>query len=355
MERAKDKNRIGFFPDYRLTNDYQSMLYFEQSESSWEVEALLTPFNLDPSFDAIHFHWQNAIWPDDVADRKLLLESNFEELFRYKCNSSKSVKTIWTVHNATPHETWDMQSEIELMQKMSYESDVIHLLSEESIDELEKFIEIDPEKVVVVPHSSYFGFAEKGADIAKTRAELGIPATSIVIGFVGMIRPYKNLPLLLEIFQDLKREFQDLVLVVAGLNQDPIVASKILAVCAQYPDTIFIDDFLSREFFASVSSVIQIACFPYSQILNSGSIFSSFTFGHHVVAPNHHGLKSLQDLPFVSFFEKNDSMDLMRVLRDLIGSGGHRESPDKALLWAKENDPLTMSRQFFQAIDLKLF
>ncbi len=354
MERAKESKRIGFFPDYRLTNDYQSMLYSEQSGSSWEAEPLVTPFNLDPSIDAIHFHWQNAIWPENSTDREQLLHSDFESLFRYKDSSNKSIKTIWTVHNAMPHETFDIQGEIALMQKMSCESDVIHLLSKESLQELGKYIEIDPNKVIIVPHSSYFGFSKTVSDSAKVRADMGIADSALVLGFAGMIRPYKNLPLLLEVFQELRREFEDLVLVVAGINLDPAVASKILEISIEYPGTIYIDKFLSKADFAKVSSVIQIACYPYSQVLNSGSIYSSFTFGHHVVAPNHPGLQSLKELPFVSFFENNDASDLSRILRELIEFGLYRGSPAKALLWAKENDPSTMSRQFFQAIDSKL-
>ena len=298
----KPSRNLGFFPDISSANSYQNMLYSESRKANWIVKAIETPFNVPPDVDAVHIHWQNAIWGLSHLERSELMNSDFTSLFAFKNHVSRKKRhMIWTVHNLVPHDSTELDSEIALMRKMNEESDVIHFLTHESVAEIKKFIPVDERKIIVEPPCSYLGFLPNKLNSEAMRQRYGIAKESLIIGFVGQIRPYKNVQLLIDAFLELYEEFHNLVLIVAGLNQDPIVDSSMRELSQQFDYIHYIDRFLTPIEFAELSSLIQIACYPYTSILNSGSLFSSLSFGHHIVLPNHPGLSSFKNKKFVNF------------------------------------------------------
>jgi hypothetical protein len=122
----------------------------------------------------------------------------------------------------------------------------------------------------------------------------------------------------------------------------------------QFDHIHYIDRFLTPIEFAELSSLIQIACFPYASILNSGSLFSSLTFGHHVVVPNHPGLSSFKNKKFVTFYDANSSVSLSTSLREVIKGRLYFSTTSHALRFAQSNNASKMSRNFFDKLNRKL-
>jgi beta-1,4-mannosyltransferase len=351
----RPRRRLGFFPDFSSGNSYQNMLYSESGKANWIVKAIETPFDVPPEVDAVHIHWQNAIWEHSHLERSELVNSGFASLFIFKDDvSRKKRSTIWTVHNLAPHDSIEMDSELALMRKMNEESDVIHFLTHESVSEIKKFVPVDEKKIIVEPHCSYSGFLPNKLDSEALRVRHGISKTSLIIGFIGQIRPYKNVMQLIDTFLDLHEEFHDLVLIVAGLNQDPLVDTRMRELSQQFEYIHYIDRFLTSVEFAELSSLIQIACYPYTSILNSGSVFSSLTFGHHIVVPNHPGLSSFKNKRFVTFYNANSITSLRSALREVIKNNLYFSSTNLALRFAQSNNASRMSRNFFKKLNRKL-
>jgi hypothetical protein len=123
------------------------MLYLEQDKFKINAKSLFNPFIIPENTNVVHFHWQNAIWKFAEMSPEEFVLQDFPKLFDYK-KINKNVKTIWTVHNALPNQnSLDNNFEIALMQKLSDEADIIHLLSKESLIEIEKYITIDHKKI----------------------------------------------------------------------------------------------------------------------------------------------------------------------------------------------------------------
>jgi len=351
----KPRRLLGFFPDFSWGNSYQSMLYSKSRKANWIVKAIETPFDVPPEVDAVHIHWQNAIWGLSHLERSELINSDFASLFAFKNHVSRKKRhTIWTVHNLAPHDSMELDSELALMRRMNEESDVIHFLTHESVSEIKKFIPVDERKIIVEPHCSYLGFLPNKLDSEAMRQRYGIAKESLVIGFVGQIRPYKNVQQLIDAFLELHEEFHDLVLIVAGLNQDPFVDCRMRELSHQFDHIHYIDRFLTPIEFAEISSLIQVACYPYTSILNSGSLFSSLTFGHHIVAPNHPGLSSFKNKKFVTFYDANSLVSLITSLREIIKDKPYFSSTSLALRFAQSNNASKMSRNFFKKLNRKL-
>ena len=81
--RQSPRRLLGFFPDYSSGNNYQSMLYSESGKANWDVKSIENPFDVPIDFNAIHIHWQNAIWGLSPMDRSELVESDFASLFAF--------------------------------------------------------------------------------------------------------------------------------------------------------------------------------------------------------------------------------------------------------------------------------
>jgi glycosyltransferase involved in cell wall biosynthesis len=351
----KHSRHLGFFPDISSSNSYQNMLYSESRKANWIVKAIETPFDVPPDVDAVHIHWQNTIWRLSHLERSELMNSDFTSLFAFKNHVSRKKRhMIWTVHNLVPHDSTELDSEIALMRKMNEESDVIHFLTHESVAEIKKFIPVDERKIIVEPLCSYSGFLPNKLNSEAMRQRYGIAKESLIIGFVGQIRPYKNVQQLIDAFLELYEEFHNLVLIVAGLNQDPIVDRSMRELSQQFDYIHYIDRFLTPIEFAELSSLIQIACYPYTSILNSGSLFSSLTFGHHIVVPNHPGLSSFKNERFVTFFDANSLVSLRTSLKEVIKNNLYFSTTSLALRFAQSNNASKMSRNFFEKLNRKL-
>ena len=161
---------------------------------------------------------------------------------------------------------------------------------------------------------------------------------------------YKNFDLLLRAYLELKKIHKNLILILAGLGEDKELMNKLKIESKNDSDIIFIDKFLSDEEFNKVSNLIDIAVYPYSNILNSGSTHCSFTFEHHVVVPRFKSLESLNKLKFVSFFEPNSLKDLIKTLNFIIENKEYIKYKNYLKKWNNENSSRIMSIKFFNEI-----
>jgi len=332
---------LKFFPDFEHSNKYQSMLYSESHNNNFNIQKLDNPFIIPLDTDIVHFHWQHTIW-DFVKNKKEFIENDFSELFSYKINKEKNIKTIWTIHNALPHQSKSLELDIKLMQKISDESDIIHLLSDSSLGEIEKHIKINHKKIITVPHSNYDKFFKI--------EEKSMLKDKIVIGAVTKINSYKNFDLLFQAYLELKKIHKDVVLLIAGLGYDVEIMNKLKAESKNDNNIVVIDKFLNDQEFNQISNLIDIAVYPYSNILNSGSTHCSFTFEHHVVVPKFKTLEGLSELKFVSFFEPHSLKDLVKTLNFVIENKEYTKHKDDIKRWNGENTSSIMSNRFFKEV-----
>jgi len=338
---------LKFFPDYTSNDKYQTILYSQSKKNKFNVSPLQNPFNVSKETDIIHFHWINAVWKMIDFEPKEFVSQGFPGLFDYKKNGTK---TIWTIHNTLPHETKDIKSEIDLMQKFSDESDIIHIMLKEGLEEIEKYIKIDHKKIFFHQNSSYSSVLKNKESKKNNRLKLNIPEESVVIGSVGKIRPYKNVQLLLDAYLDLYKKNKDVYLLIAGLNKDNEAVEKIKKAAENNKKIILIERFIPDEEFSEISSILDIAVYTYKDILNSGSAYTSFSFNHYVVLPEFNALKSLSNLNFISFFKSDSSVDLSKTLYDIIKFNKYKKFELDVINWNLENTSKKMSDGFFKKI-----
>jgi beta-1,4-mannosyltransferase len=125
-----------------------------------------------------------------------------------------------------------------------------------------------------------------------SRAALQLPQRAFTLLFFGGIRPYKNVPRLLDAFRQLPGDH--IQLVVAGLPSLGVTAQQLEQQAQVDPrvslDLTFIPEADVPKFMAAADLVVL----PFHSILNSGSVLLALSHNRAVLAPRMGALPEIQ-------------------------------------------------------------
>jgi glycosyltransferase involved in cell wall biosynthesis len=219
------------------------------------------------------------------------------------------------VHNVLPHERSFEDLEIALSEALAERASIIHVLCGDTPALTEHLYKLPSEKVRVIPHSSYFGVYPNVVDKSQARFALGFLPNQTVLAFVGGIRPYKGLDTLLDAYQPLARENDDLRLIVAGPPIDFPNLRLLRRRCEADPSITVrmkrIPETDLQLYFNAADAVVL----PYTDILNSGALMLALSFGRPVIAANRGCVASLVSKDVGILFDPATPGDLARALR----------------------------------------
>jgi beta-1,4-mannosyltransferase len=206
------------------------------------------------------------------------------------------VKIIYTMHNKMGHDTKNPWMDNSLIRFMYDKSDSIVAFCEESKNVLKNVLgnkkyKKNQNKITVIPLISYIG--EYQSSDRDFRHELGIKSDDMVMLFVGAIRPYKNIELIVEIahrMMDKRVKF-----VIAGYGNSEYVSQ--LKSVVNGDNVIFIPKFIKDEEMADLARASDILILPYNKAssLNSGSCLFAFSYHRNVISPMIGTVKEFDD------------------------------------------------------------
>ncbi len=137
----------------------------------------------------------------------------------------------------------------------------------------------------VIPHGHYRDAYPRGVSRADARAKLGLDPQAPVFLHFGLLRPYKNVPLLIRRFAE--AAIPEATLVIAGRAFDKVIEGEVreCAASARPADVRLIlrhiEDREVQLYFAAADLVVL----PYRRILNSGALILALSFGRPVLVP----------------------------------------------------------------------
>jgi glycosyltransferase involved in cell wall biosynthesis len=164
-----------------------------------------------------------------------------------------------------------------------------------------------------VPHGGYHTLYSATVPRAAARKAVNLPGEGFIFGFVGAVRPYKNVPLLVDAF--LKLPHGTARLLIAGLQTPELVLTD-----ANAADAIVMRNAVIPE--AQLSDTIR-ACdaivLPFDQILTSGSMMLALSHGVPVIVPAHPSLcETIFDRVNGLTFKPGDADSLAQTMTDLL-------------------------------------
>jgi beta-1,4-mannosyltransferase len=289
---ADRKIRVLAWPDKGI-NPYNELLYTEVRKQGVTVDGYTHKKAFTEKFDILHCHWPEYVlydnWFPGALGRLSLL---FLRFFFYRL---KGVKIVWTAHDFAPHECRHNSLLRFYRRWFPKLVDGVFYLSERTLEPLKENFPLDSKThLKLARHGDYLAAYPHSAEKAQCRRLLKIDDDAEVFCFCGLIRPYKNVPLLMREFR--KIENPKAALVIAGCpspaDQWPELESLSRADARVKTDFSYIKEEDMQRYVRAGDLVVL----PFRRIYNSGSALLALSMGRPVLLPDIPVFQELQGL-----------------------------------------------------------
>ena len=325
------KEHVVMVPDFREGNPYQSLLANHLSDQDVQVSFDKLPLGYfpfselskqHPDATIIHLHWLSPIlfvlsWtssPFKAKLRGLLLALDCLWL------RLRGKKIVWTVHNKFSHENFDRTVELFVRRLLVKSVSNIIVHSQSAADRLAEAYEMPAikDKAKVIFHGNYEGIYPRPASdrdaLLKTK---NIPPEHTVILSFGMLRPYKGIDKLAELFASGKVP-DHIHLLIMGKADNEDYAASLQTVCDKADNVHLTLGFLTDEALADWLGAADMVAVPFSDTLTSGSVLLAMTEGKALLLPE---LSKVFDcVPDEGALFYTDEDDMVRQLAGLSAS-----------------------------------
>lgn len=265
-------------------NPYNAALSRALAVLGVDVAEYSTKKLLSRKYQIWHVHWPDLLINGPTA--RVRLKRTFLFIVKLLLARLHGVKVIWTVHNIRPHDY-----RLRLLQRAAYWlllrciSGFISLSQYAEQAAVKAYPRLRRISGFVVPHGHYQGLYKDEITQAEARLRLHIAPHANVYLFFGMIRPYKNLERLIEVFGEIRTP--DAVLIIAGYSSDSQYVELIRTLSkadARIRYVVSASPIPSAEvqYFMRAADVVVL---PYREILNSGAALLALSFHIPVVVP----------------------------------------------------------------------
>ncbi|MBS0015514.1 MAG: glycosyltransferase [Arthrospira sp. SH-MAG29] len=304
-------------------NVFQSLLYSRGLANGFAT----LPVHSFSNFDRVpwqgkmvcHFHWPHLV----VANCSSQEEANREvQSFRETlCQLKDQGRNIlWTVHNTLPHVSRFLEADIEVCQILASEADIIHIMASKTLELTAPYYNIDPNKVIQVPHPSYYNAQPDWVDRNEARLELGLEPDQFVFLVFGAILPYKGYREMIEAFTQLRREGRKATLLIAGPPSDADLVGELKSWAVGRRDVLIHAKKIANENLQFYFRASDVLVCPYTRTLNSGALMMGLSFALPVIAPNVGAFADLASTGCCRLYDPQQDGQLQICLKNILDS-----------------------------------
>lgn len=273
-------------------NPYNALLYRELQKLNVTVDEYRHSQALKKTADIVHFHW-----PDGDINRpglakslqRIILLSVMVCLLRLKGS-----KLVWTVHNIEPHDAFRPGLSHRFMQWFILHCDGFIFMSEANKAAFYERYRTSPKsRYAIIPHGHYRSCYPPAIDQLTAKKILGLNPEKKVLLFIGMIKPYKNIDGLMQVFNEAALEGYQLVIAGTPDAASPELRTRLEGL--KNADTALFLRFIPDNELAVFMSAADIVILPYKKILNSGALLLALSYNRPVIAPHMGAVAELQN------------------------------------------------------------
>jgi len=273
------------FPAFKnkKVNPYNYLLYKNMEENDVIVKEFSFRKCFMLNYDVIHIHWPEVYLSSNYFIKaffgSLLLIASF--LYAKICGK----KIVWTVHNLKPHKI--LYPKLNSFFWWSFYNIVDGVVSLSKSNELQfqdTTVQSRKWKKKVVYHGLYTEIYENQVDRVTARSKLLIDKSANVFLFLGLVRPYKNIETLINIFNADDMSTNN-ILLIAGNFESNAYYQTILKLVNNNPQIIVHNKFIDDSELQTYYNAADITVLPFKNIFNSGSALLSISFNKKVLVP----------------------------------------------------------------------
>lgn len=229
--------------------------------------------------DVYHFNWYESI---DSTSYVGTLKNYIKRTILVNILKINRKKIVWTVHNNQPHNLKYERLNHKIMKFMARKSDRIHILCKDTINNNE-YLQKYKNKIVYIPHGDYIGNYPKSNITIYER--YNIPENKRIMLFIGQIRKYKNIEILIKAFKDSKLEDKEFILLICGNCSDKEYKEELKKISNE--NVLFDFNFIKNEEMEAYLRNSQIIVAPYDKksSLNSGTLWMAMSYSRTMMLP----------------------------------------------------------------------
>lgn len=295
--------QVLYLPGYSSGNPYQQQLRSHLAEQDVDVvipegSSAVSVFGLFSLFpilgamrkygrpDVLHLHWLHAfILPRDRSNW-FSIPLAIQFVFELLVVKTLGVRVVWTVHNLRDHERRADRVELAVRHLLVHLADSVIVHSESVVDTIVdtyRLPDASVAKFAAIQHGHYIDNYPNEVSRETSREFIGADDETVFLYF-GRIRPYKNVPELIETFGRLEAESVRLVIVGNPIDEEG--ADEIRELAADDDRIDLVLEFVPDEDIQLYMQAADTVVLPFSEILTSGSTILAMSFGRAVVVPD---------------------------------------------------------------------
>lgn len=315
-------------------NPYNYLVYNsieKQGHSVYEFSfklKMIVRLIISSQYKILHLHWP----------RRDLLTSNSRIkcwgrilIFYFFIKAIKffNKKIIWTVHNIEAHEQKFPYLQ-KFITKILYNNvNGFITMNKMGLELIKKNVKcVNKQKIIFIAHPHFKNYYLNTLSKEEARSKLKIPSDKFVFLFLGLIKPYKNLPALIDSFDSLKAE-KKLLLIAGKLSRGLQYLDKILE---GTPGIVFYDAFVKNDDLQIFFNAADVVVSPYRKVFNSGSVFLNLSFNKPTLAPNIGAFPELKlrfGSQWIKTYEEDISAEILeKTMNEVIEENNELIRPD---------------------------
>lgn len=311
---------------------YNFLLYGALERLGVRVSEYQTRHLLQGHVDIWHIHWPESLIETKSGSRAWFSAQQYRLLLHIA--RRRGIKLIWTIHDLVPHDLVYPRIEWSFWQDVIDRVDGVIALTRKGLDlAREKYPHLQTCPSFVIPHGHFRDAYPRTVTREEARQTLGIPPKKRVIAHFGQIRPYKNVPRLVQAFRALPGD--DLMLLICGRISKRTGGRDEIVDAAEGDPRIRLElRYIKPEEIQLFLLAADLMVFPYSEILNSGSAILALSYDRPIVVPNLGALPELRDLVGDTWMRGYEGNIDARILADALAWALETERPPRAPLEA---------------------
>jgi beta-1,4-mannosyltransferase len=279
----------------RAKNPYTWLLYSHLAALGVRVRDFTPARALRGGYDVLHLHWpEKALNAESLPGR---VAGAVAALAMIEAAHLHGARVAWTAHNARPHESLHPQLEEWFWSAVARRVDaVIHpsVAGQAAVEA--RYPELAHRPHAVVPLGHFRGAYPDTVSRQEARAGFGIAGGARVVAFLGLVRPYKNVPHLIRTVRALPREAGEVVLLVGGSPHSAALAEEVREAAGGDLRVHLALEHVPDDDIQRYLRAADLVVLPFRDITNSASALLALSFDRPVLVPALGAMGELQAL-----------------------------------------------------------
>ncbi len=316
--------QVLMMPDYRIDNPYQTLLTKALRQEEVNVSFPSGYRRVFPIYRAIqtnsasisvlHLHWLDPYLKGDNTLVKLVYCVKL--LIDILLTRWAGIKIVWTVHNIVAHNSKFPRLELWTQRMLAKLIDRAIVHHSAGVDEITQRYKLPSSKIEVIPHGHYRDVYESAIDPLEARQQLGLPESGKIYLNLGMLKPYKGIERLLQLWQDNQAILDGNTLLIAGKALDNRYGQILAQQASETKNIILHNKFIENDRIHLYFSAADIVVLPFEQILTSGSLILAMSYGKPVIAPRLGSIPETIGAADWLLYNPNEERGLLHAIKD---------------------------------------